>query len=284
METVADPFVVETFTASDGYPMYFRRYPAQGRQRGQLIGIHGIQSHGGWYVGSCSHLARAGWEVLFLDRRGSGLNQQARGDTPSYRRLIADLNEFIAAYCADPPYLMAISWGAKLAVALEYWVPGGSKGLILIAPGFFPRLGMSFGEKVAIALARLCWPTKRFPIPLDDPELFTTTPEWIQYLNEDSLSLHQATSRLLFASRRLDHLMRQAHTKIHVPVLLLLGGRDRIISNAKTRAYVERFPTRDAKIIEYSEASHTLEFEHDPLPFFRDIERWLETHHALELG
>src|SRR5262245_4217124 len=120
MRPDTEAYVVETFAASDGYQLHYRRYPVVGRQRGQVVALHGIQSHGGWYTGSCQHLARAGWEVLFLDRRGSGLNEQARGDTPSHRRLLADVDEFIAAKCPKPPFLLAISWGAKIAAVLEY--------------------------------------------------------------------------------------------------------------------------------------------------------------------
>jgi alpha-beta hydrolase superfamily lysophospholipase len=281
MQTEAEPFLIETFTASDGYAMQFRRYPAQGKVRGQVVAIHGIQSHGGWYFGSCQHLARAGWEVLFLDRRGSGLNEKARGDTPSHRRLIADLDEFIGAACPSPPFLMAISWGAKVAVGLEYWVPKGSKGLVLVTPGFCPRVRLSFLEKLAVGLARVVLPGKRFPIPLDEPELFTTTPGWLEYLRDDPLALHEATARFLVASRRLDSLMRKAHTMIRVPVLLLLAGRDRVIANGPTKEYVKLFPTYDCQVIEYPSASHTLEFEPDPLPYYRDVERWLEMHNAL---
>lgn len=281
MHPDADPFLIETFSASDGYVMHYRRYPPQGRVRGQVVAIHGIQSHGGWYTGSCQHLARAGWEVLFLDRRGSGLNQEARGDTPSHRRLLADLDEFIGANCPKPPFLLAISWGAKLAVGLEYWVPGGSAGLLLLTPGFCPRVHLPLGQRVLIGLSRLVMPHKRFPIPLDDPELFTATPYWQEYLRNDPLALHMATARFLVASRRLDMLMRRAYTKVQVPVLLLLAGRDRIIRNGPTKEYVERFPTKDCRVIEYPEASHTLEFEADPLPIYRDLERWLEMHNAL---
>ena len=73
----AAAFTVETFTASDGYVWRYRRYPAAGAARAEVVFIHGIQSHGGWYEGSCTQLAQAGFNVSFLDRRGSGLN--ARG-------------------------------------------------------------------------------------------------------------------------------------------------------------------------------------------------------------
>src|SRR5438045_7235377 len=43
--------------------------------------------------------------------------------------------------------------------------------------------------------------------------------------------------------------------------------------NRRTRAYVGRFATEDRQVIEYPEAHHTLEFEPDPGPVFRDVER-----------
>ncbi|HZT81146.1 MAG TPA: alpha/beta hydrolase, partial [Gemmataceae bacterium] len=87
---------VEAFTASDGYRWQYRHYPsAAGGPRARVVCVHGIQSHGGWYEPSCRRLAGEGFDVCFLDRRGSGLNQQARGDTPTFRRLLDDLAEFL---------------------------------------------------------------------------------------------------------------------------------------------------------------------------------------------
>lgn len=282
MEIQEELGTIDVFTASDGYPLHYRHYlPQADRPRGQVLMIHGIQSHGGWYVNSCEHLARAGWEVFFLDRRGSGLNEKARGDAPSYRRLLADIDEFQSANCASKPFLMAISWGGKLAVALEHLRPTMLAGMILVGPGFCSRMRPTLGEKVGIGLARVFWPWKQFWIPLAVPDLFTATPEWREYIRDDPLSLRKATARLLVESVRLDRLMKRAHASIRLPVLLLLSGRDLIIDVKQTRAYVELFPTYDLRVIEYPQAHHTLEFEPDPLPYFRDVERWLEMHHAV---
>ena len=276
METVAAACKVETFAASDGYRFHYRLYPAQGRRRGQVVAIHGIQSHGGWYGGCCRHLAEAGWEVAFLDRRGSGLNQEARGDAPSFRRLVADIDEFIRARCDRPPFLLAISWGGKLGVALEYLHPGRTAGLALLTPGICPRVRPPLGQRLGIALARLVRPGRLFPIPLDDPALFTATPRWQQFIRDDPLALRRGTARLLVASVFLDFFLRRSPPRVRVPALVLLGGRDRIIDNRRTRAYVGRFAATDRQVIEYPEAHHTLEFEPDPGPVFRDVERWLE--------
>ncbi len=48
--------------------------------RAVVVMLHGIQSHSGWYEGSGEHLAQAGVSVLAPDRRGSGMNGEARGD------------------------------------------------------------------------------------------------------------------------------------------------------------------------------------------------------------
>ena len=274
--------------AADGYRWKYRRYEPAGPPRGAVVFLHGIQSHAGWYDHSCTTLSRAGYRVDFLDRRGAGMNQDARGDTPSFRRLLDDVAEFLTALPRTVPrghrahklpvFLAGISWGGKLAVALERRHPGLVDGLVLLCPGIFPKVQPPLGQRLRIFLARFVRPRKKFPIPLNDPELFTATPRWLQFLRDDPLRLHQATARFLVESVRLDAYLRFVPKYVHVPVLLLLAEHDRIIRNDRTRAYVERFATPDKQIIEYPGAHHTLEFEPDPGPFLADLRTWLDKH------
>ena len=88
---MAEPaHVILEHRASDGYVWKYRKYLAPGEARGILVFIHGIQSHAGWYEHSCTQFALAGYDTYFLDRRGSGMNTEARGDAPSFRRLLDD--------------------------------------------------------------------------------------------------------------------------------------------------------------------------------------------------
>jgi alpha-beta hydrolase superfamily lysophospholipase len=270
---------VETFTASDGYRWYFRRYLPSGPPRAQVVFLHGIQSHGGWYTYSCGRLCQDGYAVSFLDRRGSGLNQEGRGDASSYRRLVDDVAEFIKSQGATVPvFLAAISWGGKVAVAALRQRPDLVNGLILLCPGFFPQVRPPFKERLTIAWSRLAAPQRLFDIPLNNVELFTATPHWQAFLRGDPLSLQRATARLLVESVRLDRTIRSAAPRITVPVLLLLAERDRIILNKLTRDYVQHFAAQDKEVIEYPNAHHTLEFEPDPERFLADIKSWLARH------
>jgi alpha-beta hydrolase superfamily lysophospholipase len=275
-------FSSSTFQASDGYALSYRHYAAKQPPRVHIVGIHGIQSHGGWYAGSCRALAESGCGVMFLDRRGSGANQNQRGDSPGYRRLVDDLAEFITFTRSQSPetiplHLVAISWGGKLAVALAERHPGLINGLVLITPGFFPRISPSFREKLQIAWARVTKPSKPFPIPLNDPELFTSDPGWLEFLRHDKLSLHQATARFLVSSVHLDRRMQRASRCVRVPTLLLLAGEDRIIDSIRTRQFVETFPTTDRQVIEYPGRAHTLEFE-DSHRLELDLVDWVCRH------
>jgi alpha-beta hydrolase superfamily lysophospholipase len=280
---------IETFTASDGYAWQYRHYEPAAAPRARVVCIHGIQSHGGWYEHSCSYLRKVGFEVFFLDRRGAGLNQQDRGDAPGFRRLLDDLAEFLRPL-REPPhapdsncsvlrvFLVAISWGGKLAVALQRRHPGRIDGLALLCPGFCPIVGPTLRERIAILWARLMAPRRFFPVPLNDPYLFTASPPWQQFIRDDPLAVRQATARFFVESVRLDGYLRFVPKHVRVPVLLLLAEQDRIIDNARTRRFVERFAAADKRIVEYPGAHHTLEFEPEPQPFLADLSSWLETH------
>jgi alpha-beta hydrolase superfamily lysophospholipase len=242
-----------------------------------VIVLHGIQSHGGWYGLSCSRLADAGMDVWLPDRRGSGLNQDERGDAPSFRRLLDDIAELMNSL-QEPRFLIGISWGGKLAVAFQRRHPGFTQGIVLVTPGMCQKIDLSFSARMTIALARFVSPERVFPIPLNEPELFTANPEFQQFIRDDPLALRQATARLLFESDRMGIYNRWALRHVRGPVLLLLAERDRIIDNAQTRRYVSRFATSDLTIREYARAHHTLEFEPGGPPFLDHLLEWIHAH------
>src|SRR5471032_3641039 len=110
---------------------------------------------------------------------------------------------------------------------------------MLLCPGIFAKVRPPFWDRLSIFFMRLFRPRKKYPIPLSEPDLFTASPRWQQFLRDDPLRLHQATARLLLESVRLDGYLRFTPKYVHVPVLLLLASEDRIIRNDRTRAFVD---------------------------------------------
>ncbi len=270
----------QVWTLSDGYRLEGRVWPPTGVRRPRaILYLHGIQSHGGWYEWSASFLARTGAAVLLPDRRGSGLNWEARGDVPSADRWLADLDD-LAHWCrqeweATGLGLVGVSWGGKPALLWTVRNPGLVTDLLLIAPGFFPRLGPGPLQRVAIVTALAMRRHAYFPIPLRDPALFTDNPAGQEFIRRDPLKLESGTARLMYASFVLDRrLARLRPGELRVPTTLLLAGRDRIILNSATERWLRALSGGTARIEPFPQEAHTLEFSARPEGFLAALEAW----------
>ena len=267
-----------TLTASDGYRLHVTSWSTEGPPKGRFLILHGVQSHGGWYHHLGRTLAALGFEADFPDRRGSGSNADDRGHTPSDGRLVEDVREALRDLRDRSPHvpqaLAGISWGDKLAVLAAARHPKLVDTLALICPGLHPRVDVSRGERLRIAWAYFTNRRKTFPIPLSDPALFTESPAGRAFIASDPLGLREATAGLLAASRFIDLAVARAPSRVRQPILLMLAGRDRIVDNAKTRAYFDRLASADRRLIEYPEGHHTLEFEADPSRYAVDLAAW----------
>jgi alpha-beta hydrolase superfamily lysophospholipase len=273
---------IRSFVASDGYPLHVAVWPAVPPVRGQVVVVHGVQSHSGWYHRLGRTLASAGYAASFPDRRGSGANPKDRGHTRSAGRLIQDLVEWLRTLRQErprlPTALAGISWGAKLVAIVARRHPELVDAIAFICPGLHPRVGVSRKQRFQIAWAFLTHPRKTFPIPLSDPALFTANPDGQAFIAADRRSLRDGTAGLLAASFVIDRLVSRCPGRIRQPALLMLAGQDRIVDNARTLEYFSKLASRDRQVIEYPEGHHTLEFEPDPTRYALDLVGWLDRH------
>lgn len=263
---------------ADGYNAYARYWPVD-NPRGSVLYMHGIQSHCGWYEASAKAIQGAGYAVLQPDRRGSGRNEADRGHASSAEQLIED-----AFICADvlgdrcgrrTHALLGVSWGGKLVAAMHATDERATAAIVPITPGFFPIVDVSAAEKFRIGIAMISNPTGLYDIPLNDPELFTHDPNWIAYLRDDPLQIHQATAGFFLASRRMDKIVARLPARRAVPLHLMLAGEERIIDNEATRRFVRELPWNDVTITSYDQARHTLEFDAINDGFLDDLIHWL---------
>lgn len=265
---------------SDGYVLRGRLWtPRRNHPPHAIIYLHGIQSHGGWFEWSASLLAEHGCAVVLPDRRGSGLNEARRGDTPSWQRWLLDIDELVAwtqaEFRADSFDLVGISWGGKPALAWALRQPHRVGRLLLVGPGLFPAVDIGARERFRIVRSLLSGGKRSFAIPLNDPELFTDNPVGQDFIANDPLRLTRVTARFLWHSRRLDrHLLATADGTLRSETTLVLAGRDRIIRNPPTEAWLRRVAGEKARVVEFAEAAHTLEFAANPTQYRALLERW----------
>jgi len=272
---------IRRFSASDGYPLHYRYWPAS-QPTADVVALHGIQSHSGWYEYSSERLAWAGFRVHFLDRRGSGLNQKLRGHTPNARRLVDDVVEFVRLLQEEgsnrrPLVLLSVSWGGKLAAVLGARNDLPWDAVVLLYPGLVPKVDVPLRQKLVVAWHAFRGDLHRLvPVPLDDPRLFTGQPRWQEFIRRDPLALREVSVSFLLAHRRLSREALRAFPKIRRPVLLMLAGQDQIVDNRATRRLAARLPTNLVTVIEYPDARHTLEFEPNREQIFDELVDWLQ--------
>ncbi len=272
-----------SWTLGDGYTIHGRVWPSSATPAREVIFyLHGIQSHGGWFEWSAAQLAGHGRTVVLPDRRGSGHNKVARGDSPGASRWLDDLDELadavLAEFAAPRCAVVGVSWGGKPAVAWALRRPQRIGRLLLIAPGFFPLVDVGLAARLRIGWALLTSPQRQFPIPLNDPALFTDNPVGQEFIRRDPLKLTTATARFLFQSTRLDRqLARTRPAALQAATTLLLAGRERIINNEPTADWLRRICAAPPVVHTFPDAAHTLEFEPEGPEFSRALSAWAES-------
>ena len=285
-ETSSTQPAISQFVTSDGYQHHYRHWkPAVARPTSYVVALHGIQSHSGWYEHSSSKLCEAGHEILFVDRRGSGLNEKERGHARHKDRITNDVVQILTEVRnrrneeapTAPVVLLGLSWGGKLAAVTASQHGELIDGLALLYPGIRAKVHPTRWQRFKLSAAEAVEvEEKRIPVPLDEPSLFTTNVEKQNFIRSDPLALHDVSVSFLIANRDLDIALGEARRTIRCPSLLMLAGKDRIIDNPVTREWFESLATQERKTHEYAESGHTLEFEPSRDQFIADLSTWLD--------
>ncbi len=257
----------EVFNSFDGSSLAYLKHTNVNREaKIALVYLHGIESHAGWFDKAADLLAQRGYDIYCMDRRGSGLNRENRGyisgHVDSYDIFFKDINHFVKPLhkSYESVYLVGLSWGGKLAFGYALSKPETVDGLILITPGIFSLVDVEFLTKMRIFVNSGMAKTRSFKIPIE-PDMFTSTPEYLELIRKDPLRLRFATARFFLESKRLeDYIVNQAATN-ELPIQLFLAGNDRIVDNSAVVAllYKGRQEILDEHV--YADQTHSIQFD-----------------------
>ncbi len=278
---------LRTLVVRDGAMLRFRYAPAlPERERGRIVYLHGIQSHGGWYVDAAEELARHGYTVYLPDRRGSGLNTGPRGSFGSRALLLDDLRAFIALsereHPGTPLFLIGNCWGAKPAVAFALEEEQALAGIALLCPGIITKPDLPFKEKLRVVRNRAIAPRARTRVPLTD-EMYTANPTSLAFIREDPLALREVTAQFLVDAFIWDRTLPRRHD-LRTPLLVMQAGQDPIVDIPATRRWFDKLESSDKRYQDYPEFGHTLDFEPERQRVWDDLIAWLDDHVASATG
>jgi acylglycerol lipase len=254
-----DPGQIESFEGSAGRLLRYRVLAAR-PTRYHLLYLHGIESHSAWFLPAAARLREFGFTTYLLDRRGSGLNMNSMpGDALSARVLLEDVRRFRRQLGDLKLHLLGLSWGGKLAAAVALDQPEALQSLILITPGLRSRTDLSLLTKANVLLSLLVGGRSRFKVPIE-PEMFTHTPRFLDFIRADPWRLQKVTARFLLTSRVLDWTIARRIAKLRLPILLFLAGKDPIIDNQGVLELLSAVKNQ-VRLQIFEEAIHAIQFD-----------------------
>jgi acylglycerol lipase len=264
------PGELRSVRASDASELQYRSFaPAEGVHRGNIVHLHGIQSHSGWYVETAAELARRGYAVYLTDRRGSGISTAPRGDFAGSQQLVDDVASIVDEAGDQPTVLIGGCWGARPAVAYTAQSPDRIAALALVAPALKAKVDLTPLRKLQVFTRQ-----GRVPIPLT-PELFTENQPYLDFVRHDPLSLHDVTARFFFTQYFWDKQLL-AQRSLGVPVLLMQPGPDPVVDVDAVRSWYEQLSAPSKEYLNYEGFGHILDFAPERARFWNDLAGWLD--------
>jgi alpha-beta hydrolase superfamily lysophospholipase len=255
-----------------------------------VIYLHGIEGHSAWFENTAAVLSQRGITVYAPDRRGSGLNPRDRGHLNDYKEFLSDVEATMrrvsSLYVGHPIVLMANCWSARAAAIIarqDYKPVTGSigtplSGLVLTCPAIFTKADFDSTTKLKIFYEwiqgsyRLL---RYWPIPLTT-EMFTNNPPYLDYVENDTLRLKEATTSFYAQTFIMNWRAKRAAPFIDLPTIVLQAGSDRIVDIEKLEAWYAKIKTSQKTMRIFPDAVHSLDFDQT---WFRDythlLTEWL---------
>jgi alpha-beta hydrolase superfamily lysophospholipase len=232
-----------TFTGAGGVPIRWRRLGPDGCPRGVVLVSHGYAEHVGRYLPFAEHLAGRGLAAAGVDHRGHGESGGPRGHCRDLGEMVADLRRL--ADLADewwpgaPRVLFGHSLGGLIAFLYLLDHPTTVRAGALSGPAFaVPPQGPRWQLAIARLLGRIA-PRVAFASALDETALSRDPAVGRAYV-ADPLVHRRATAGLVTAVWRAQARALAEAPRLAVPLLVLQGDADRIVTPSGAQAIAAR--------------------------------------------
>ena len=247
---------------ADGYRLRYLTWTPEGAPRATLVLLNGIMSHAGWFQPLAPGLVRAGLKLVGADRRGTGLNEEGRGDAPSAKALVDDVKTILDAerVAGAPLHLVGWCWGAVLAINVAAEHEGSFASLALLAPGLYPTEALLARMREQEEIRRSSPPeTPCLESPIRE-EMFTTGPCLAGFIAKDERRTRLFSPRFhgVMAKMAMGATLRLG--QLGLPMLVVLADADLATDNARTARAFERLQRADVSI-EHVRSAHGVQFD-----------------------
>ena len=244
-----------------------------------VILVHGYAEHSGRYAHAAAALNAGGYAVWALDHRGHGRSEGPRATVGRFGQFIADLETFVGLVRSQAPagplFMLGHSMGGLIGTLYAFEHQDQLAGLIMTSPGMKVDDGVSpllLGLSAAISAV-----APHLPVGPFDPSGVSRDPNVVAgYLNDPLNYKGGVKARLgrefTLATRGV--LPRAPSLKL--PILVIQGDADRLVSPAGTYAAFAAFGSADKTLKKYPGLYHEVLNEPEQAEILALIREWLD--------
>ncbi len=268
-----------TFQGVRATPLHYQAWLPEAEPRATVLIVHGLGEHCGRYGNLVHHLAPLGYALYGLDHVGHGRSGGPREGVERFADYTDTLHlyvEMVRGWQPDAPlYLLGHSLGGLIAACYLLEHQDACAGAILSAPLIVPGNSVS---SATILIARvLSTLAPRLGVAPLDVSALSRDPQVVERYVQDPLVYHGKTparlgAELLKAMQRVTGSLE----RITLPLLIVQGGADRLVSPSGAQMLYERVGSPDKTLRVYPELYHEVFNEPERAQVLNDVAQWLE--------
>jgi alpha-beta hydrolase superfamily lysophospholipase len=266
------------FAGSGGLDLYRQSWRPAGTPRAVVVNLHGLGDHSGLYPTVVDHMVARDLVVQTFDLRGNGRSAGPRGYVEDWREYLEDLTRFLALVGQDDPgrqvFLLGNSLGGLIALDYALRTPDGLRGVVTVSA----PLGELSVPAPLLALGRVMsrlWPRFSLETGMDLSGL-ARDPTVAEQILADPLFHRRGTARLSTEVTAAIARVRAGADSFRLPLLVLHGSDDRMVSPVGSRRFAARAASPDKQLIEYPGGYHALFADHGREQVLADVAGWID--------
>jgi alpha-beta hydrolase superfamily lysophospholipase len=269
---------LDHFAAAGGLALRRRRW-SRGEHRRALAIVHGFAEHSARYDHVARWFAERDFRVHAFDQRGHGESEGPRNHTPSFARLLDDVERFLALVRREererPLVLLGHSMGGLEVVLLAAERRPPIAAAVAVGPALV--VGASAARLAAIRALSVLLP--RLPVPTGlAASGLSRDPRVVAAYESDPLISTRGTARLLAELVSAAGRAREAAPEVEVPLLLVHGESDPLCDVEGSRRFHAALPPGRGELRTYPGLLHEVLNEPEWPRVLADVLAWIERH------
>jgi alpha-beta hydrolase superfamily lysophospholipase len=246
-----------------------------------IILVHGLGGYSGRFYEMGPMLANNRLNVYAIELKGHGESPSIRGHVSNFKIYTEELKLLVELAKKENPgkkvFIFGESMGGLITLDFSIHHQDLINGIILVSPGVKDKLPVSLPKRAQILFSAIAHPLRYFSAEFD-ANMFTRDPEMAKRINADPLEVRRFTANFFTSALKAMTFVNMNPKKITLPVLMLLSGKDTMVSAEAAAAYFKKISSKDKDLKWYPEMYHALYVDKDREKVFKDIVDWVREH------